>query len=586
MGMKLRCHQPRRNDSFELGDTMRTKKALIAITICLSAAAFAFAQSAPPLRPPPPPPSQPAPASAAAQSNSSTSPLRVASRLVQVTVTVQDKDGHPVTGLGKDDFKIFDQGRPQEIAGFSSQTSRITADASAPASPNVFSNRTGQPADSQPPLTVIVMDAFQAKFQDRYFCPGITCQLGSMFQQVRKFIDHVGPQDRVAIYEIGEQLYLLQDFTNDADALRRGVDRGAEFAGQITYQWAMCQPLEMQPHTLNALHEIAARLARVPGRKNLIVLSHGFPPIPFRDGGNEITSGNMVKAVRTLGDADLPMTAIDTAGVYSEPIPTGPVPAAAPKGPRSGLGPTPAGGGAGLSACAAPHLNDFDYSRDIANRTGGRVVEQTNDLAGAVRRVMDDYSATYLLSYYPDHNEWNGEFREITVKVERRDVDVHARNGYYAIADTASQMGPQRLADAMSSPLDVTEISFDVQADAIDASGVRQLKLNITFDPAQLHFQQQGNRWTDNIGEFWTTFDAEGKKVDAHSQTLNLKPLSANYQQFLQKPFSYSDTVTIAKGAERLRFMLRDDNSGAIGSVTIPLTRLFASVLETQQTKK
>src|SRR5580693_8048408 len=134
MGMKLRCDHARRNDSFELGDTMRTKKAPIARTICLLAAAFAFAQSAPPLRPPPPPPSQPAPASAAAQSNSSTSPLRVASRLVQVTVTVQDKDGHPVTGLGKDDFKIFDQGRPQEIAGFSSQTSRITADASAPAS--------------------------------------------------------------------------------------------------------------------------------------------------------------------------------------------------------------------------------------------------------------------------------------------------------------------------------------------------------------------------------------------------------------------------------------------------------------------
>src|SRR5580704_1372695 len=164
MGMKLRSHHARRNDSFELGDTMRTKKALIAITICLSAAAFAFAQSAPPLRPPPPPaPSQAAPASVAGQGNSSTSPLRVASRLVQVTVTVQDKDGHPVTGLSKEDFKIFDQGQPQQIAAFSAQTSRVTADASALGSPNVFSNRTVRPSDSQPPLTVIVMDAFQAK---------------------------------------------------------------------------------------------------------------------------------------------------------------------------------------------------------------------------------------------------------------------------------------------------------------------------------------------------------------------------------------------------------------------------------------
>jgi VWFA-related protein len=552
---------------------------VVVVALAFAGAAFALGQSAPP-----PPPSQAAPP---AQTSSNTPAVRVTSRLVQVTVNVQDKDGRPVTGLSKDDFKIFDQGRPQQIAAFSADTSRVTADASAPVAPNLFSNRNAQPSDSQPPLTVIVMDAFQAKFQDRYFCPGITCQLGAMFQQVRKFISQVGPQDRVAIYEIGEQLYLLQDFTSDPDALRHGVDRGAEYAGQITYQWAMCQPLEMEPHTLDALHEIAARLARVPGRKNLIVLSHGFPPIPFRDGGREITNRNMVNAVRTLGDSDLPMTAIDTAGVYADPIPIGPVPGGRSSKPSSGLGPTPAGGGAGLSRCATPNLKDFDYSRDLANRTGGRVIVETNDIAGAMRRVMDDYSATYLLSYYPDHNKWNGEFREITVKVDRHDVDVHARNGYFAIADTASaaQLAAQRLADAVSSPLDATDISFEVQADAIETSGARHLKLKISFDPNQFHFQEQADRWIDNIAEICAEFDDEGKKIDTHSQTLNLKPGSADYQQFLQRPFSYSETVTIAKGAERIRLVLRDENSGAIGSVTIPLARLFASALETQQMK-
>jgi VWFA-related protein len=558
---------------------MRTKHVFVSAMICLAGAAFALAQSAPP-----PPPSQTAPP---AQMSSNTPSVRVASRLVQVTVTVQDKDGHPVTGLSKEDFKIFDQGQPQQIAAFSAQTSRVTADAAAPPSPNLFSNHTAQPADSQPPLTVIVMDAFQTKFQDRYFCPG-TCQFGSMFQQVRKFISQVGPQDRVAIYEIAEQLYLLQDFTNDRDALRRGVDRGAEYAREITYQWAICQAEEMQPHTLDALHEIAARLARVPGRKNLIVLSHGFPPIPFRDGGREITNRNMVNAVRTLGDSDLPMTAIDTAGVYLEPPWIGPVPGGKSSKPSSGLGPTPAGGGSAGSACNTPDLKDFDYTRDIANRTGGRVIEETNDLAGAMRHVMDDYSATYLLGYYPDHNKWDGEFRDITVKVDGHDVEVHARNGYFAIADiaSASQLAARRLADAVSSPLDATEIAFDVQADAIDASGARQLKLKITFDPNQFHFQQQSDRWTDNLAEVWAEFDAEGKKVDAHSQAVNLKPLTADYQQFLRKPFSYSETVAIAKGAERLRFVLRDENSGAIGSITIPLMRLFSAPTVSQMGTK
>ncbi len=144
---------------------------------------------------------------------------------------------------------------------------------------------------------------------------------------------------------------------------------------------------------------------------------------------------------------------------------------------------------------------------------------------------MDDYSATYLLSYYPDHNKWNGEFREITVKVDRHDIEVHARNGYYAIADTATaaQLAAQRLADAVSSPLDATDISFDVQADAIDTSGARQLKLKISFDPKQFHFQQQADRWADNMtSRFGCNLTTKARKIDTHSQTLNLKPGSAD----------------------------------------------------------
>jgi VWFA-related protein len=455
-------------------------------------------------------------------------PLRVTSRLVQVTVTVQDEDGHPVTGLTKDDFKIFDQGKPQQIAAFSAQTSHITANASAPASPNFFSNRTELPADSQPPLTVIVMDAFEAKYQDYFWCSppqgrspvGQICQLGWMSEQVGRFISQIKPEDRVALYEIGMQLYLLQDFTNDANALRRGLDLGNEYARQIRFPWSVCQPLSTQHHTLDALHEIADRLARVPGRKNLIVLSHGFPPIPLNDGGTAITNGNIDNSVKTLGNSDLPMTAIDTAGVYVGGIGGGggdPIPAAARRGPVSGSAGGPSGAGRAsaldpLPGCPWPHLTDFDYSRTLADRTGGHAVLNTNDIASAMRRVMDDYSVSYLLAYYPDHNKWNGEFRDIKVKVDRPGVDVHARNGYFAVADpgSAAQLAARRLADAVSSPLDATDIAFDVHADAVDVPGARQLKLKVTLDANQLRFQQQGAHWTDSITHVWAQFDAEG----------------------------------------------------------------------------
>ena len=66
-----------------------------------------------------------------------------------------------------------------------------------------------------------------------------------------------------------------------------------------------------------------------------------------------------------------------------------------------------------------------------------------------------------------------------------------------------------------------------------------------------------------------------GREISQHSQTLNLTPSLADYQQFRQNSFSYSEAVTISKSADRLRIVLRDENTGALGSVTIPLNKLF-----------
>jgi hypothetical protein len=53
-------------------------------------------------------------------------PLRATTRLVQIAVLVQDKNGNPVTGLTKDDFEIFDRKKPQKIDLFSVETNEAS----------------------------------------------------------------------------------------------------------------------------------------------------------------------------------------------------------------------------------------------------------------------------------------------------------------------------------------------------------------------------------------------------------------------------------------------------------------------------
>ncbi len=113
-----------------------------------------------------PPPAQQAPAPRPAAP-----PLRVSTRLVQVSVIVDDKHGTPVTGLTKDDFTLLDGGQPQTIAFFAEESNAVPAVSSAaPAAAlppaHTFSNRFEEKAGVPTSVTVILLDALNTHFTD------------------------------------------------------------------------------------------------------------------------------------------------------------------------------------------------------------------------------------------------------------------------------------------------------------------------------------------------------------------------------------------------------------------------------------
>jgi VWFA-related protein len=504
--------------------------------------------------------------------------------MVQVSVVVHDKDsgpqgdGHPITGLTKDDFALFDKGQRQQIASFSVQKSTVTANA-APA-PNVFSNRYEQGPTAQPPLTVIVIDAYNSP-------PRI---VSAIFSEVEKFIKGMQPQDDVALYEFADKLYVLQDFTSDASPLERGLQRGMQLVPE-TFRLPYRTPIEASAETMDAMKAISDRLAKVPGRKNLIWLSSGLPVPNFMANRNArvpgssedriITGEKIDQTAKILANSDFPLFTIDPNGLVAGGIPTGPVPSGGGKsGPVDGP-PTPAvaGGSAGGAASRPRPRGSFGPIRYLAELSGGRAIWNTNDLAGSMRRVVDDSAATYILGYYPDHNKWNGEFRDIKVKVNRPGVEVRARKGYYAVPDsgTAPERDAEKLAEAVKSPLESTDLAFDVQAVAFNAGGARQLNVKISLDAGQLRFQQQGDRWTDKITEVWAEFDDVGREVASITKSISFDPAQDAYKQLLQQGLNFSQTQPIAENAAEIHLVLRDGGNGSIGSVIIPVMRLFAA---------
>jgi hypothetical protein len=87
----------------------------------------------------------------------------------------------------------------------------------------------------------------------------------------------------------------------------------------------------------------------------------------------------------------------------------------------------------------------FDTARDsihgnvqqsldtLSANTGGFLIANTNDFRAPFRKVSEDIHAYYEVSYVPPIAEYDGKFRKIAVKVDRSDVKVQTRSGYFAL---------------------------------------------------------------------------------------------------------------------------------------------------------
>lgn len=505
-------------------------------------------------------------------------------RLVQVSVIAQDKDGNPVSGLTKDDFKIYDRRKEQPIASFAkfSSTRLVNASTSAPArAPNIFSNDVSASLNSVAPVTVILLDALNTDPDD----------MVPAREQVIRFISQVLPGERVALYSLTSKLLILREFTTDRDSLQRAAEKATRaetsqgletqapasaqmIAGNLAYlAWAteaswrgeVMSATNKTEKTVAAFRVIAKHLSGVPGRKNLVWISGTFP---IRMGGNVAIMRNpqgeqadftdsVMQAVHALSDANVAIYPIDTRGLI------------APDYIRQKL----------LGKPRQPQSAELSTLHELAGGTGGLAFYNTNDIFGAIQKSIDDSRETYELGYYPSHSEWDGTFRDIKVTVKRPGVHLRYRSGYVASDFAAAKQTSlkQAIDDAVANSLEQTEITMSVQADAIDVPGARQLAVNVRVAPGQLRFQKNAERWADDLEVVWVELDPDGKVLATTSKTVNMRLPDAAYQEAAEKGVSFSGKLTLRGDAAEVKVIARDSSSGSIGSVNIPLAQLFTA---------
>jgi VWFA-related protein len=553
--------------------------------------------------------------------------IRVTTRMVEVNVIVRDHNG-PVTGLTKDDFTIFDKGKPQKIAFFAANTVKHAAPATAsPAAQQkmVFTNRPALSADAASSVTVVLLDGLNTHIQDQVYAK----------QQFVKFLAQIRPDDHVGVYTLGSELKVLHDFSSDSRSLLNAV---AKFNGQNLPFVDISEPdpqdtgdLDLDGRLNNflevmadqaiknrvrltsvALIAIANHMSHLPGRKNLIWVSASFPfalggcggenPTNWNAQISEIQSGQQANCMggpiggggrgrggmtqtvaanfsdlnrETIvfdGEIRRAMEALNAANVAMYPVDARGL-TSLPKQFTAAMGPinrSVAGGGA-PAAHADVQPTGTSVMEKVAVDTGGRAFYNTNDIQGAIRKAMDDSDVTYTLGFYPDSKTLDSQFHALKVEVAKKGVELRYRKGYTPTPDSllTDDNREQVVKDALWSPLASTGITIAATMNKID----KAVRITLIIDPMELEFTAaEGKRKAELEIAF------EQRSADGHDlgKTEQLAPIALDEDRYQSKqPLTLTKTLTKtltpAGGLSEVRIAVFDRHAGKVGSLIVPI---------------
>jgi VWFA-related protein len=547
-------------------------------------------------------PQQPAPT--AAETSTSAPSLRVTTHLVQVNVIVNDKHGNPITGLTQKDFSLLDNGKRQEVRAFSAETNVASPPSRPPLPPDTYTNRPEEQTNIPASVTVILLDALNTEFADQALTR----------KQVLKFLEQLRPQDRVALYWLGDNLYVLNDFTTDVSSLRAALGRSkgesnrdlaesdvdylttnspnpslpagvpaghgssrAAFRSAFDQRVANESTKDRVRLTVAALIAIAHHVGALGGRKNLVWVSGSFP----FDLGNEkfdldwandtagvSFSAQIKRAAQALTDADIAVYPVDARGLmgngvtavgdFSDPPPL----------EFSGEG------NEHLPTRVAP--GNLQTMKVLAERTGGKAFYGTNDISGAIRHAIDDSRVTYTLGYYPAAVKWDGSFHELKVKVAAPGAEVRARTGYFAFPEppVANPENDRVLISQLAaSQLPATSIGLHVQAQMPKVAGGSTLAVEVHIDLREIQMQQREGRWTGTVQSVFLQLDTAGKILQVDDRTFHPDFDGATYEQVLKSGISDDRQVHVARKATQLCVVVRDAANANTGSIYLSLAQ-------------
>jgi VWFA-related protein len=511
-------------------------------------------------------------------------PIHVSTHLVQIGIIVRDKNA-AVADLTKDDFAVFDRGKPQTIRVFTAESAESARQPvpPQPLPPNTFSDLPQAKGPAIRSITIVLLDnintlsgnGHQGYETGPWWMEDLA--LSNAKAHLIEFVKTLDPKDRVAIYGLSDTLHVLSDFTSDRDrllAILKNYDTTSKTSREIVEPGAYHTPVpgEFNPllnaqvlqldaitnerraaTTMSALQSIASHVANIPGRKNLVWLTANLP-----------FSGSAL--ARILGPAQIAAYPVDGRALLTRKTPETQWEI---NDQLSGVL------GLGMPAQSSAPIG-IDTMQKLADATGGRAFVNTNDLTGAIRDAVEDSAVTYTLGFYIDSSSLDGKFHELKVQVLRSGVNLRYPKGYFALKDTPATQDDRHnnFLIAVKSPLDSSAIPLQVQVSRANQPAPNSLALSGSIGIHDLQLAQSGEIRTGALDITVIEQDETGKVLKESANRINLRFTEKQYPVVLESGITFQKSVQALSGATTLRVLVQDPSTAAIGSLVIPLSHI------------
>jgi VWFA-related protein len=523
-------------------------------------------------------------------SRNQTVTFKAAVQLVTIPVVVRDAQGRAIGDLGKDDFQLFDNNKPQVIAKFSAERSGGAEGRTTPGAGR-------GPGSASPPATAMPERYIAYVFDDLHLGAGDLMRVRAA--AARRLASTLRPSDRAAIYSTSGVTTV--EFTADQDLLQAGLarlmprPRRMDFQGECPdispYQAdrmvngndgmaiaaavidaAQCNPGASQQMLnviammaarrvlrateedgrmgLAALHDVIRGLEERAGQRSIVLVSPGFLKPGVQLQANDL----MQYAIQ----AKVTISALDARGLWTDP--------GLDVSKRPDNNPDAALLKTSFSSSAASA--ETNVMAELAAGTGGRFFENSNDLESGFQQLAAAPEFTYVLGFTPQNLKLDGKYHALKVKLAApKGLNVQARLGYFApkrLNDPVEQ-AKQEVSNALFSREELSELPVDLLARAFkQPAGKSQIIVWVRVSLKELKLRVADGRSCNEVRLVSAVFDPDGKLVSGKEQVLDLKMTGETLEKNRENGITLRSDFIVKPGPYLVRIVVRDNEGQQI----------------------